>query len=261
MLSLTAHFIDQDFKQHNVVLQCQEFPGSHTAEALAAAFREMFRSWGIPTEKVHVILRDNAKNMVKAMKDAGVPSLPCMAHTLQLVVNKGVLSQRSISDITAAGRRIVGHFKHSPLAYSRLQSIQQQLGQPTKRLQQDVATRWNSTLYMLQSLLEQKRALSAYAADYDLPSTLAGHQWKLIENMSSLLAPFEELTQQISSSTASAADVIPSIRALTRLLETTAEMDHGGKTSKVTLLEAIQRRFGDIWSQRLYAIATLLDPR
>ncbi|KAJ4933580.1 hypothetical protein JOQ06_030406, partial [Pogonophryne albipinna] len=64
---------------------------SHTAEALAAAFREMFRSWGIPTEKAHVIRRDNAKNMVKAMKDADLPSLPCMAHTLQLVVAEGRL--------------------------------------------------------------------------------------------------------------------------------------------------------------------------
>ncbi|KAF3851859.1 hypothetical protein F7725_005214 [Dissostichus mawsoni] len=42
---------------------------------------------------------------------------------------------------------------------------------------------------------------------------------------------------------------------------TTAETDHGVKTSKATLLEAIQRRFGDICSQRLYAIATLLDSR
>lgn len=56
-----------------------------------------------------------------------------------------------------------------------------------------------------------------------------------------LLAPFEELTQQISSSTASAGDVIPSIRALTHLLEKTAETDHGVKTSKATLLEAVQK--------------------
>jgi len=51
-----------------------------------------------------------------------------------------------------------------------------------------------------------------------------------MENIISLLAPFEELTQQISSSTASAADVIPSIRSLTRLLEKTAETDHGVKS-------------------------------
>ncbi|XP_032358832.1 zinc finger BED domain-containing protein 4 [Etheostoma spectabile] len=261
MLSLTAQFINQNFELKRVVLHSQEFSGSHTAEALAAAFSDMFRAWGIPKEKVHVILTDNAKNMVKAMRDADLPSLTCMAHTLQLAVADGVLSQRSIADIIACGRRIVGHFKHSQLAYSRLQNIQKQLGQPIKRLQQDVPTRWNSTVNMLQSLMEQKRALCAYGADYDLPSMFTGSQWKLVENMISLLAPFEELTHQISSSTASVADVIPSIRALTRLLEKTAETDHGVKTSKATLLEAVQNRFSDIQSKRLYTIATVLDPR
>ena len=71
--------------------------------------------------------------MLKSMQDAGLPSLECMAHTLQLAVHEGVLSQRSISDIIATGRRIVGHFKHSALAYSELQNVQLQLGQPIKR--------------------------------------------------------------------------------------------------------------------------------
>ncbi|XP_050984279.1 zinc finger BED domain-containing protein 4 [Labeo rohita] len=109
--------------------------------------------------------------------------------------------------------------------------------------------------------IEQKLALAAYAAEHELPCTFTIHQWKLIENMVSILAPFEELTQQISSSTASAADVIPCIRALTRLLEKTVESDHGVKTSKTVLLEAVRRRFADIDTQKLYAIATMLDPR
>ncbi|GAA6072183.1 zinc finger BED domain-containing protein 4, partial [Tachysurus ichikawai] len=71
----------------------------------------------------------------------------------------------------------------------------------------------------------------------------------------------QELTQQISASTASAADVIPCIRALARLLENTVESDHGVKTSKTVLLEAVRRRFADIDTQKLYAIATMLDPR
>ena len=79
--------------------------------------------------------------------------------------------------------------------------------------------------------------------------------------MISVLDPFDELTKTISSSTAAAADVIPSVRALTRLLEKTTETDHGVKTAKATLLEAVKRRFSDIESERLYTIATLLDPR
>ncbi|KAK0138931.1 Zinc finger BED domain-containing protein 4 [Merluccius polli] len=251
LLSLTGHFIDSDFQRHNIVLHCQDFTGTHTAEALVNAFNGMFQTWGIQREKIHAILTDNAKNMQKAMRDAGFPGLSCMAHTLQLAVHEGILSQRSISDITASGRCIVGHFKHSPLAYTRLENVQKTLGQPIKKLHQDVSTRWN----------KQKLALAAYAAEHELPCTFTIHQWKLIENMISILAPFEELTQQISSSTASAADVIPCVRALTRLLEKTVESDHGVKTSKAVLLEAVKKRFADIDTQKLYAIATMLDPR
>lgn len=137
--------INQNFELYKVVLHSQEFSGSHTAEALAAAF-SLFQALGIPKEKVHVFLRDNAKNMEKAMKDGNLPNLPCMAHSLQLTEAKGVMSQCSITYIIVSGRHIVSHFKQSPLAYSQPQSIQKQLGQPIKRLQQDVPTRWNSTV-------------------------------------------------------------------------------------------------------------------
>lgn len=105
----------------------------------------MLDEWHIPLTKVHVILRDNASNMKKAMDNMGVRSLGCFAHTLQLVVNEGLPTQRRVSDAIAIGRQIVGHFKHSPLAYSRLQDIQLQMQMQPKRLQQDVKTRWNST--------------------------------------------------------------------------------------------------------------------
>ena len=263
MLSLTAQFIDENYVLQRDVLHSQEFSGSHTAVRIAEAFRDMFQAWGIE-EKVHVILRDNASNMRKAMIDAGYPSLPCMAHTLQLVVNEGILAQRAIKDIVAMGRRIVGHFKHSVLNYSKLFEIQKDVNpdQQTKRLQQDVQTRWNSTVAMLKSLVEQKRALCSYAADYDdLPPLFTANQWKLVENTITLLEPFEELTKSISYAHASAADVIPAVKALTRLLEKTVETDQGVKTAKATLLEAVKKRFGHIESEELYTLATILDPR
>lgn len=127
------------------------------------------------------MLRDNARNMTKALDDGNFPSLPCMAHTLQLAVSEGLQSQRTITDAVATDRRIVTHFKHSSLAYSKLQAIQEELGQTTKRLQQDVTTRWNNTFYMLQSLLEQQRALGLYTTEHELPAILTTNQWGLIE--------------------------------------------------------------------------------
>ena len=105
------------------------------------AFENMFETWKIPKNKVHAVLRDNPRNMTKALEECGVASLPCKAHTLQLAVNEGVLTQRSISDTVATVRKIVSHFKHSQLAYSRLQAIQEQLGVKTERLKLDVSTR------------------------------------------------------------------------------------------------------------------------
>ncbi|KAJ8004519.1 hypothetical protein DPEC_G00137120 [Dallia pectoralis] len=61
----------------------------------------MLVKWKIPKSNVHVVLRDNASNMKKAMDEMDVPSLGCFAHTLQLVVHEGLLSQRSVSDALA----------------------------------------------------------------------------------------------------------------------------------------------------------------
>ena len=184
--------------------------------------------------------------MIKAMTDTELPSLPCAAHSLQLVVHEGLLSQRSVADAVAVGRKIVGHFKHSDLAYSRLEDIQLQINQPTKRLQQDVQTRWNSTFYMIQSLVEQKRALGIYASEYDLPDNFITSQWTLLEKTASVLGPFEELTRRVSSSDAMAADVIPAITVLRRFLSRETEEDHGIKTMKGTLSAAVMKRFCDV---------------
>lgn len=64
---------------------------------------------------------------------------------------------------------------------------------------------------MLNSLLEQKHALMAYTAD--IPN-LNATQWKLTENMISILSLFEELIKQISSLKSAVADIIPSLSAL-----------------------------------------------
>lgn len=119
--------------------------------------------------------------------------------------------------------------------------------------------RWNSTFYMLKSLVAQKQAIAAYAAGHHLPATLNAHQWTLVENMLTILDPGEQLTRNISKATA--ADVIPSIQALTCLLKQTLPTDQGVKTSKDTLLNAVQSRFGHIEEQHLYYLATILDPR
>ncbi|KAI2648014.1 Zinc finger BED domain-containing protein 4 [Labeo rohita] len=263
LLSLTAHWIDADFTLQRAVLHAREFRGSHTANAITNAMEEMLRDWKVDKKKVHVVQRDNAANMRKGLDQLGVPSLGCFAHGLQLVVREGLLSQRAVSDALANGRKIVGHFKHSPKAYSSLEDLQIELNVTPKRLQQDVQTRWNSTKYMIDSLIHQKRPLQAYTSEENnsLPAILTANQWALLEKTSKVLAPFEELTDTVSATSATTADVIPSVHVLVRFLSKASEDEQGVQTMKATLLDAVHRRFRDVESEPLYAVATLLDPR
>ena len=127
---------------------------------------EMFNTWKIKEDQTHLVLCDNVSNMVKALTDASLPHYGCYAHTLQLVVHDGVRSQRAVIDILSSRRKIVGHFRYSCLAYSSPRVIQENLGLPQYCLIQDEPTRWNSSLYMLQRILEQKVALAAYATEH-----------------------------------------------------------------------------------------------
>lgn len=96
MLSLTAQWIDRDFKL-KVLLHAQEFTGSHTSLVISQAFTDMLDRWKIDRSRVHAVLSDDTRNMAKAMTDSDIMSLPCMAHSLQLAVNEGILSQLSVT--------------------------------------------------------------------------------------------------------------------------------------------------------------------
>ena len=125
-------------------------------------------------------------------------------YTLQFIITDGTLSQRYVQDILAVCRRIVSHFKRLPLVSHRFKEIQASLGCPQHKLKQDVATRWNSSLYMLESIAEQKMALAAYVTECsDIPQ-LSVYQLSIIEKLIKLLRPIEDITQAISSDNASA---------------------------------------------------------
>lgn len=95
------------------------------SSVVCEAFKDMLQHWNITKQMVHVVLRDNARNMAKALDDCGINSLGCMAHTLELAINEAVLSQRAVSDCIAIGRKIVGHFKHSQVTSTALEKLQE----------------------------------------------------------------------------------------------------------------------------------------
>ena len=259
LLGLTAHWITDSFERRSSVLNAVLLEDSHTAAYICEKLKNSLSTWNIKDHQVHLFVRDNASNMIRAMSDAGFTDLGCFAHTLQLVVHDGVLSQRAVLDMLALCRRIVGHFKHSSVGCDRLRQIQQNLALPQHKLKQDVPTRWNSSLYMLQSVVEQKMALAAYATEHDIP-LLTSHQLDLADKVIAVLSPVEEITQMISTETAAVSVIIPVVRGLMKTLEK-HNNDSGVRTMKGEMLTSLKRRFADMEDNEALVLATILDPR
>jgi len=107
-----------------------------------------------------MVVRDNGANFVAGLRNANLPNIPCLAHTLQLVIDDGVLAQPCVISLLVASG-LVGHFKRSNVNLHALGRIQDQLNLKKHRLIQDKPIRWNTSYYMLDRLIEQRQAICA----------------------------------------------------------------------------------------------------
>ncbi|CAG4954922.1 unnamed protein product [Parnassius apollo] len=217
-LSCTAHWLEESYMLGHAVLDIKVFPESHTAENIKKSLLDSVSDWNIPATKVRAVVHDNAANITKGVKDANFPSFRCFIHTLQLVINDAIDANTSVKETISAARRIVTHFNHS--GYNKLHEIQEELGLPKKKLHQDVITRWNSTYYLLERIIEQRRAISVYFAESRNLNfeNLSSDQWEIVLQLIILLKPFEEVTKITSSTYSPISDVIPHAVTLMRYL-------------------------------------------
>lgn len=262
-LSFTAHWISPDFKPEHGVLAIKPFSGSHTGENIANELKVIAARWNIPLNKIHVVVHDSGANMVKGVRVAEYDSARCFIHSLQRVITESLKCQPDLMEMLAASRRIVTHFNHSGLAQEKLKAIQKELKLPEHQLVQDVSTRWNSTYYLQERLLEQKRAVSLYIAEHDKLSNLTPLQWNLMEQCISLFKPFEEITKITSSGLSCISEVIPHVATFMRYLqkeETTRKVPNLLHVL-MSLKTEIEQRFQHLDDNPKYFLATLLDPR
>ncbi|XP_065130356.2 zinc finger BED domain-containing protein 4-like [Paramisgurnus dabryanus] len=262
LMSLTAHFIDENWNRVQTVLNVKAMSGSHTGEYIGQMFLTMLEEWNIDTQRVLLVLRDSGANMVKGMRLAEMPDLSCSAHTLQLIINDGLSSQRVVGDILAKLKRIATHFNHSVIAQQRLSVIQKEVGVPQHSILQAVPTRWNSTLHMLLRMLEQKRAITAYSSDHGHFTCPTADEWDVAANLAETLTPLEEITKEMSKADSSASCIIPCVGVLKCLLESQGPTSKGIQTLRKTMLESLNKRFSKLVKEsKEVVLACLLDPR
>lgn len=154
-MGVTAHFINNDVLIQSVCLGCEKFDERHTIVNLATFKKNIILEWKIEN-KIIAVVSDNASNIVGAIKQCQFRHIPCFAHTINLIVQKGLAS---ISVVQKKVKSIVDHFKRSSYALSKLQATQEQMDLPPLKLIQDVITLWNSTHDMFKRILQMKNAI------------------------------------------------------------------------------------------------------
>ena len=92
-LSLTAHWLNESFEYKRRALNCKEIEGSNTGFDISENKKEMLENRGIPIDRIHVFLRENAFNMKAGVCILESSLAPCFIRTLQLII-KGSLFKK-----------------------------------------------------------------------------------------------------------------------------------------------------------------------
>ena len=144
------------------------------------------------------------------------------------------------------------------LGYSCTQSLLEKSGRTLIKCN---ATRWNSTLFMIQRLLEIRQPLNDVLDTVGIDGLMAS-EWQKVDVLNKLLKPFQTHTDILQSDTLALSNVIPVLLDLTCHLQ---EPCHNQRVA-LSLLKELKSRFAQILDPQdpdfdpLAATACFLDP-
>lgn len=264
-ISVTVHFITKQWELMSCILTCVDYSESHTSQNMYDLLRNVCTEWGI-IEKVHFVVTDNASNMKAAIKLTNWFHIPCLAHTLNLIVQKGL---HEIEEIRGKVKKNVGYFHKSSQANEKLKSTQNGLNATSTplKLKNDVSTRWNLTFFMFERILQLEEPLTVTIGLLHNPvDTLSEDEWKILKEICKILQPFEQITTEMSAEkTVTLSKVIVLIRGLgSALNKFEKEMSTSSNITKklIAQLKAqYNERFDNLENNSTLGRASLLDPR
>ncbi|KAG7453376.1 extracellular calcium-sensing receptor-like, partial [Solea senegalensis] len=140
------------------------------------------------------------------------------------------------------------------------------MGQEQLHLKQDVATRWNSTFYMLKRFIEVKDTVISTLALINTPlSPLSTEEWGIVRETVDIIKPFEEVTVEMSAERfVTASKVILIARGLQRIVarhQRNPSIHEPVQKLVDSLMAEMHKRFSKVEQIENLADATCLDPR
>lgn len=271
-MTVTVHYLTENFINKGFALTTMGFEDRHTSVNLSNNLMDILTEWKIET-KVVATVHDNASNITKAIREEKLfgLSIPCFAHSLQLCLNKALM-ETEIDNLVTKCSAIVTFMHHSTVASNALLKLQRSLEIPERKLIQKCSTRWNSCLYMLESLSAQKTAITAVLGDRLVTSksksdkcSLCNNEWNIIDEVINVLKPFDIATSVMSSEKNETLSLIRPVvfNLKTKFLDKDILMESAliKKIKKNISSEIVSRFLKISETVSAHAIASYFDPR
>ncbi|XP_036141262.1 zinc finger BED domain-containing protein 1 isoform X1 [Monomorium pharaonis] len=270
-LVITGHFINTEtYNLESVCLEAVPLTERHTANTITEQFNQICEEYYLNPLKIISITTDGASNMQKAVELFSNSSkwIWCFAHITNLVVQNSLKNTPELDKIIVQIKRIVTYFKQSTIASDELRTEQIKRGKSEGNimyLTQDISTRWNSTLEMVEKFEKLAPILGTILANRshkDGPQMLAGYHIEVVSEIIHLLTPFKEATTQISGDKyVTASIVLPLCHNVLETLNDLKPATNAAMEFKKNLLKEIEVKYIPLKKNKLLTIATLLDPR
>ena len=261
--AVTLHYIDSNWEMCDHLLEVAASTVDHTAQNLAACLEDAFARWKLPISCLSGMTTDNARNIISALDSLEWPHLGCFAHTIQLSVQKA-MEVPEVAKALGRARRLVGHFHHSVKSTNILRQKQKDLHYPESSLSQDVATRWNSAYFMVESILKQQQPLCATLLEIRKTDLMPNDsEITCMEIFLEVMKPFVEITQSVGGEKWVTLSLVRPL--LHKLVEKHLVEDSSDsrlkKNVKSVILRDLKTRYQNTLASQLLNNACFMDPR
>nr|XP_023678533.1 zinc finger BED domain-containing protein 4-like [Paramormyrops kingsleyae] len=263
-LSLTVHFINDDWALRSICLQTAYFPDDHTGDLIAQGLKDSLSAWNLAEDRLVCMTTDSGTDMIKALSNNKWPNLQCFGHRLHNAIENGVKDPR-IDRAIGVCKMAVCAFSYSWKKRRDMSEAQAELGLPPHQLITETPTRWGSRQKMIERFLEREKAIvRVLGADKKSRFLVPTCQdLEVLEAVNKAVKPLQDFTDALSAEAyVSVSCVKPVLHVFkNRLLQPEDNDADLTKTVKKNIIQYRDDKYSDPVRDELLDMSTLLDPR